>query len=559
MSGTGTPGGVSPPPPPPPRTGGGGGGGGGSSNRPPSVDGPKNLQYAEHGTEPVATYTAEDPEGTEISWEIEDTDNEHFRISEDGVLSFIKSPDYENPVDFRLNNTYEIRIIAADSGIPRNQGRLQVRIEIKQVNEIGPVAGETELSVEENFIGVIVQYESQDPEGDTVTWSLSGPDSALFQIDESGTLSLNDALDFEAPASAAGTNDYSLNVVATDDNRRPVSLELPVTVSVTNVNEGPLGTSMPALELTTKDSSIDLDLSELFTDPDGDVLTYSLADDTEFDAASAQVEEATLIIEPLAEGTTSFLVTATDEGEPPLSLQLQLTVMVTIANEKPVGVPIPGVELIAGNPDTTLDLGELFTDPDGDSLIYTLADDIKSDVVSVIVEEGTLSIAPLQEGTVSFLVAATDPLGLTATAAVEVSVGSPAPSEPAPTPAPTPESTPEPTPTPTPVPTPTATPTPVPTPTPTAEATSLATRLATPRPTREATKVPTRLAPPSMEPTPTFTPDPSPTPDAKSILEGGTPATVEQVGIRPWLIALMVTGFLLALVGVAAYAYRRLR
>ena len=51
-------------------------------------------------------------------------------------LSFIKSPDYENPVDFRLNNTYEIRILAVDSGIPRNQGRLQVRIEIKQVNEL---------------------------------------------------------------------------------------------------------------------------------------------------------------------------------------------------------------------------------------------------------------------------------------------------------------------------------------------------------------------------------------------------------------------------------------
>ena len=70
--------------PPTRRGGGGGGGGGGSSNRPPSVDGPKNLQYPEHGTEPVATYTAEDPEGTAITWQIEDTDAEHFRISEEG-------------------------------------------------------------------------------------------------------------------------------------------------------------------------------------------------------------------------------------------------------------------------------------------------------------------------------------------------------------------------------------------------------------------------------------------------------------------------------------------
>ena len=121
--------------------GGGGGGGGGSANRPPEITGPKNLQYPENSAEPVATYEAEDPEGTAIRWEIEDTDEEHFRISEDGVLSFKKPPDYENPVDFRLNNTYEIRLLAFDSGIPRASGRLQVRIEIKDVDLPGVPQG----------------------------------------------------------------------------------------------------------------------------------------------------------------------------------------------------------------------------------------------------------------------------------------------------------------------------------------------------------------------------------------------------------------------------------
>ena len=162
----------SPPPPPPPPTpspprgGGGGGGGGGSSNRPPEITGPKSLQYPEHGTEPVATYKGEDPEGTAIRWEIEDSDHEHLRISEDGVLSFIKPPDYENPVDFRLNNTYEIRLLAVDSGIPSRSGRLQVRIEIKRVNELDPVSGEEQISIAENHSGTLTQYQTQDPEGD---------------------------------------------------------------------------------------------------------------------------------------------------------------------------------------------------------------------------------------------------------------------------------------------------------------------------------------------------------------------------------------------------------
>ena len=202
ISGTGTPGGISPPPPPPPPRGGGGGGGGGSSNRAPEITGPKSLQYPEHGTELVATYEAQDPEGTEIRWEIEDSDSEHFRISDEGVLRFITPPDYENPIDFRLNNTYEIRLLAFDSGSPSRSGRLQVMIEIKRVNELDPVNGETQSSIAEDHSGPIGQYQAEDPEGDAIAWSLTGPDAALFQIDEAGTLSLSSALDFEEPLAA---------------------------------------------------------------------------------------------------------------------------------------------------------------------------------------------------------------------------------------------------------------------------------------------------------------------------------------------------------------------
>ena len=644
-------------------SGGGGGGGGGSSNRAPSVEGPKSLQYPEHGTQSVATYEAEDPEGTDISWEIEDTDAEHFRISEEGVLSFINPPDYENPVDFRLNNTYEIRILAFDSGIPSRSGRLQVRIEIKRVNELEPVTGEVQLSVAENQTDVLTQYQARDPEGDAVQWSLSGPDAALFQIDEAGTLSLNTALDYEVPANESATNDYDLSVVATDDNRRPVSQQLEVTVMVTDVNEldpvsgevelsveenhsgiltqyqakdpegdavqwslsGPdaalfqigeagnlslsdaLDFEAPASAAGTNEYDLTISASDdgkpsvsrqlqvrieigqvneldpvsgevqisveenhpgILTqyhaqDPEGDAIEWSLSGS---DAALFQIDEAgTLSLNGAldfeapasAAGTNEYALTvvATDDGEPPMSQELEVVVVATNVNEDPVGTRISPAELTAGNPITTLDLGEFFADPDGDSLTFTLLDDAESRAASALVEDRSLTITPLEAGTASFAVTAADPSGLSIAITIVVNVIVPPPPEQTPMPTPTPM----PVPTPTLGPTPTATPTPVPTPTPTAEATPLATRLATPRPTGEATKVLTRLAPPSMEPTPTFTPDPSPTPEAESILEAGTPATIEQVGIRPWLIALMVTGLLLALVGVAAYAYRRLR
>ena len=464
-----------------------GGGSGGSSNRPPTVDGPRTIQYPEHGTEPVATYTAEDPEGTAITWQIEDTDAEHFRISEEGVLSFRKPPDYENPVDFRLNNTHEIRILAVDSGIPRASGRLQVRIEIKQVNEIGPIAGETELSAEENFSGTLAQYAAQDPEGDTIGWSLSGPDAAFFQIDEAGSLSLNESLDFESPASATGANDYSFNVVAIDDNRRPVSVELPITVAITNVNEGPVS-----------------------------------------------IQE------------------------------------------------IPLQELTAGVAPKSLDLNEFFTDTDGDTLTYTLADEAESGVVSATLEEGILAFTPLEEGTASFDVTVLDTSGLSKTFTVSVSVVSPPPPPtPEPTPAPTPEPTPEPTPTPTsePVPTPTATPTPIPTPGPTPTPTQAPTPTTTPTPipTPSPTSLPTSpptgtpTPSPSLSPTPTplaittpdptltATPAPSPTSEAARVEEPETPTASDREGIPAWVIVVIVLGVICATIGGAVYAYQKLR
>ena len=57
------------------------------------------IEYAENGTDPVATYTAVDPDGTAISsWTVGGTDAGAFTI-EGGVLTFKKSPNYEAPGD----------------------------------------------------------------------------------------------------------------------------------------------------------------------------------------------------------------------------------------------------------------------------------------------------------------------------------------------------------------------------------------------------------------------------------------------------------------------------
>ena len=480
-------------------SGGGGGGGGGSSNRPPSVDGPKSLQYSEHDTEPVGIYTADDPEGTEISWQMEDTDAEHFRISDDGVLTFIKPPDYENPVDFRLNNTYQVRVLAFDSGIPRASGHINVRIEIKQVNELGPVTGEAELAVEENFTGALGQYEVEDPEGDAMAWSLSGPDSAFFGIDEEGFLSLNDPLDFEALASAAGTNEFAVTIVATDDNRRPVSRELPVAITVTNVNEGPISIQeIPLQELTAGDAPVSLNLNQFFTDMDGDPLTYTLAEVEESDAASVGLEDGLLSITPLVEGTATFGITASD----PATLSETFTVNVSVASAPPLPPTLEPTP--APTPEQT--------------------------------PEPTPTPTPDPEPT-------------------------PSPAS-SPTSTPTPLAVRTQTPTPTQAPTPTAIPTPIPTssatPSPTPPATSMPSPTPSPTSAPTPSSTPTPMAITSPEPTSTETLTIS-TPEDMPVNHPEPPSEAEGGGISVWATLLIFIGLLITTTGATIFVYRRLR
>ena len=113
----------------------------------PEMTGGAAIEYAENGTGRVATYTAVDPEMTEIvSWSLVGTDAGAFDIS-NGVLTFKKSPDYEMPTDVEDttadstaaagDNMYEITVQATDSTM--KTGMKEVMVEVADVDEMGMV------------------------------------------------------------------------------------------------------------------------------------------------------------------------------------------------------------------------------------------------------------------------------------------------------------------------------------------------------------------------------------------------------------------------------------
>ena len=78
----------------------------------------------------------------------------------------------------------------------------------------------------------------------TFTWTLEGVDADDFMID-AGELKFANVPNFEMPADtsstdqAEGDNVYNVTVKVADNESTPMSATLPVTVTVTNVNEAP--------------------------------------------------------------------------------------------------------------------------------------------------------------------------------------------------------------------------------------------------------------------------------------------------------------------------------
>ena len=90
----------------------------------------------------MATYTGTDPEGVTVTWSLSGDDAEDFEISEDGMLTFKVSPNFEAPADMDTDNVYMVTVEASD-GTTDNVMQA-VTVTVTNVDEPGdgdPVGG----------------------------------------------------------------------------------------------------------------------------------------------------------------------------------------------------------------------------------------------------------------------------------------------------------------------------------------------------------------------------------------------------------------------------------
>ncbi len=365
----------------------------------PVVVGPKTIEYPENGTWRVATYhatvtknagdtSALSTDGWIISVQPGGGDGDYFDIDDEGILRFMSPPDFENPKGSDYDkNTYDFSLHVYDSNPPHRDGNrvtyYPVTVIVTNSDEEFQIVGRSNVTFAENGTGPVASYTAPGGSG-TLAWSLGGDDDGKFSIDGNGVLRFRSPPDFEAEASAAGDNEYLVDVTVRDQVE--TLTRDGVRITVTDVNEPPtFDEGASASRTVDEDSGDGEDIGDPVkaTDPEGAGLAYTLggtdAASFDVDSSNGQLRTAT---DWNSANKASFEVTVSVTDNYPNS-NVDDSITVTISVGEVNGWPefASGANLspsIAENsPSGTVIETYSASDPENDRLTYSLGGDDK--------------------------------------------------------------------------------------------------------------------------------------------------------------------------------------
>ena len=206
---------------------------------------------------------------------------------------------------------------------------------------------------------------------------------------------------------ASGT--ATITVTATDDGGLTDAVSFDVEVPA---NDGPtVNGAIPDQEFDQGVAITPLDVSGIFSDPDGDDLEFSvdlLPDGLVLDPDTGEISGIPTTLE-----TVTVTVAATDVDASNTTIEADPFDVDIIApvlpNAPPDAIAGTDISLTQGQIGVSIDITALFTDPEGDVLEYAV--DQLPDGLVLDEETGEISGTPTTEETVLVTVSATDILG----------------------------------------------------------------------------------------------------------------------------------------------------
>ena len=319
------------------------------------------IEYPEDGTGPVAVFTATDPEiAGAVTWSLKDDvatdDDEDFEIDKSsGVLSFMKSPNYEMAMgggESGASNTYTVTVVGTDADGMKSEKT--VTVEVTNVDEAGSVtlikpSASVATDKVAPYPGVELAATLSDPD-----MAASGSEEWQWSRSASKNGSYTDIEDEEAVAYTPTSDDVGYYLRATvsykdgeGDGKSAMAISAHEVQAINSPNATPAFPdedpdsdgvqAAPRMVGENADAGANVGAPVAAEDGDSDILTYTLdvdaADSFKIDAATGQITVGGDL--DFETGPTyTVTVTATD----PAGLNVSITVTINVsddANEPP--------------------------------------------------------------------------------------------------------------------------------------------------------------------------------------------------------------------------------
>ncbi len=264
-----------------------------------------------------------------------------------------------------------------------------------------------------------------DADGDTLSYAVANSDNTKA----TATLNAATATVIVTGVAAGAT---TVTVTATDPHGASITDSFTVNVS-RNANNAPVVIDAIANITTRPGASYTVPLeaegAAVFSDPDGDTLTYTLhnADSTKA-TATLDAATATITVTGVAAGATTITVTASDgvggTVDDPFTVTVESTANRTPAVTNPIAdfaARPEGVYIVA----LQTPGAAVFNDPDGDALTYTVTNSDPTKATAVLnPATGWITVTGVAAGATTVTVTASDGHGGSASDAFVVTVRS---------------------------------------------------------------------------------------------------------------------------------------
>ncbi|XP_029369139.1 protocadherin alpha-8-like [Echeneis naucrates] len=276
--------------------------------------------------------------------------NDHFRLEvkdkgDDGktpILVIKKALDRESAA------SHSLVLIAVDGGKPPKSGNMNILINVLDINDNAPVfTRDYSAMLDENApVGTtVIQVNATDldegPNGDVVysfSSSMSQNILNLFDINPStGEITVTGLIDYEKK------NRYEIEVEASDKGLAPLTTEKGVIIKIADMND-----NAPEIEVTSFSSSIPEDsrpgttvalisVNDLDSGLNGKVIC-SVGEDVPFALSPSLKERMYSLVTKSAldrekQSHYDITITAKDAGQPPLSSEKTVSVVVSDVND----------------------------------------------------------------------------------------------------------------------------------------------------------------------------------------------------------------------------------